>query len=129
MDPAPRRGGPTWREFLTAQAEGIIAADFFHIDTVLGKRLYALAFFEHGTRRQHITGVTAHPTRDWTVQQARNLAGELGARMESLRFLLRDRDGKYGDAFDAVGTACDCGCAASSADERALRTDHRQHPP
>ncbi|WP_089926787.1 integrase core domain-containing protein [Lentzea albida] len=102
IDPAPRRGGPTWREFLTAQAEGIIAADFFHIDTVLGARLYALAFLEHGTRRLHITGVTAHPTRNWTVQQARNLTGELGARMESLRFLLRDRDGKYGDAFDAV---------------------------
>jgi hypothetical protein len=56
IDPAPRRCGPTWREFLTAQAEGIIAADFFHIDTVLGARLYALAFLEHGTRRLHITG-------------------------------------------------------------------------
>ncbi|GHH42242.1 hypothetical protein [Lentzea cavernae] len=99
---AARRCGPTWREFLTAQAEGIIAADFFHIDTALGARLYALAFLEHGTRHLYITGVTAHPTRDWTVQQARNLACELGARMESLRFLLRDRDGKYGDAFDAV---------------------------
>ncbi|MET9225823.1 integrase core domain-containing protein [Lentzea sp. NPDC003310] len=102
IDPAPRRCGPTWREFLTAQAEGIIAADFFHIDTVLGTRLYALAFLEHGTRRLHIFGVTAHPTRAWTVQQARNLASELGARLESLRFLLRDRDGKYGDAFDTV---------------------------
>ncbi|MCR3754525.1 SCO6745 family protein [Lentzea californiensis] len=74
IDPAPRRSGPTWREFLAAQAEGIIAADFFHIDTALGTRLYALVFLEHGTRRLHITGITTHPTRDWTVQQARNLA-------------------------------------------------------
>ncbi|NKE63253.1 transposase [Lentzea sp. PSKA42] len=102
IDPAPRRSGPTWREFLTAQAEGIIAADFFHIDIALGTRLYALAFLEHGTRRLHITGITIHPTRDWTVQQARNLAADIGTRMESLRFLLRDRDSKYGEAFDTV---------------------------
>ncbi|MGW0632742.1 integrase core domain-containing protein [Streptomyces sp. NPDC002758] len=107
VDPAPRRTGPTWREFLTVQAEGIIAADFFHIDTALGRRLYALAFLEHGTRRLHIAGVTAHPTRDWTVQQARNLAVDMGIRIESLRFLLRDRDGKYGEAFDGVFQAED----------------------
>jgi transposase len=102
IDPAPRRAGPTWREFLTNQAEGILAADFLHLDTALGRRLYALAFLEHGTRRLHITGVTAHPTREWVVQQARNLAADLGVRMKSLRFLLRDRDGKYGPSFDAV---------------------------
>jgi transposase InsO family protein len=102
IDPAPRRSGPTWREFLAAQTEGIIAADFFHVDTALGTRLYALAFLEHSTRRLRITGITTHPTRDWTVQQARNLAADLGTRMESLRFLLRDRDGKYGEAFDTI---------------------------
>jgi len=105
--PAPRRSGPTWREFLTAQAEGIIATDFFHIDTALGTRLYSLVFLEHGTRRLHITGVTTHPTQAWAVQQARNLAADLGTRMESLRFLLRDRDGKYSEAFDAVFEADD----------------------
>ncbi|WP_246038112.1 hypothetical protein [Saccharothrix texasensis] len=63
IGPAPRRTGPTWRQFLTAQAQSIIAADFLHLDTVLGKRLYALAFLEHDTRRLHITGVTAHPTQ------------------------------------------------------------------
>jgi transposase len=107
IDPAPRRSGPTWREFLTNQAEGIIAVDFFHIDTALGKSLYALAFLEHATRRLHITGVTAHPTRDWAVQQARNLTADLGTRIESLRFLLRDRDDKYGAAFDAIFEAED----------------------
>ncbi|MEU1599956.1 integrase core domain-containing protein [Streptomyces sp. NPDC005708] len=107
VGPAPRRSGPTWREFLIAQAQGIIAADFLHVDTALGRRLYALAFLEHGSRRLHITGVTAHPTREWAVQQARNLAADLGERMESLRFLLRDRDTKYDQCFDAVFEAED----------------------
>ena len=77
-------------------------ADFFDIDTALGRRLYALVFLEHGTRRLHITGVTARPTRDWAVQQTRNLTADLGIGIESLHFLLRDRDGKYGEAFDAA---------------------------
>ncbi|EXU61581.1 integrase [Streptomyces sp. PRh5] len=101
-DPAPRRSGPALRQFLTTQAEGIIAADFFHIDTALGGRLYALVFLEHGTRRLRITGVTARPTRDRAVQQARNLTSDLGIRIESLRFLLRDLDDRYGEAFDAA---------------------------
>ncbi|MFJ6673379.1 integrase core domain-containing protein [Actinosynnema sp. NPDC091369] len=102
IGPAPRRTGPTWRQFLTTQAQGIIAADFLHLDTVLGKRLYALAFLEHDTRRLHITGVTAHPTQAWTTQQARNFTADLGHRTESLRFLLRDHDGKYSQTFDAI---------------------------
>jgi hypothetical protein len=102
IEPAPHRSDPTWREFLSSQAEAIIAADLFHVDTALGTRLYALAFLEHGTRRLHITGATTRPTQDWTVQQARNLSADLGTRMESLRFLLCDRDDKYGEAFDTV---------------------------
>jgi transposase len=102
INPAPRRSDPTWRQFLFTQAHAIIAVDIFHIDTALGNRLYALVFIEHATRRLHIAGVTAHPTRDWTTQQTRNLATALGTRLSSMRFLLRDRDDKYSPAFDAV---------------------------
>jgi len=89
IDPAPRRAGPTWRQFLHAQAAGILAVDFLHVDTVLLKRLYVLVFIEHGTRRMHLGGVTAHPTGEWTVQQARNLAMSFGERFEGIKFLLR----------------------------------------
>jgi hypothetical protein len=107
IDPAPRRNGPTWREFLAAQAHSIIACDFLHIDTIGLQRLYALVFLEHRTRRLHIAGITAHPTGEWVTQQARNLAHNLGTRMQSLRFLIRDRDTKYPRTFDAVFHADD----------------------
>ena len=67
IDPAPRRAGPTWRQFLTAQAHAIIACDFLVVETVLLQRLYVLVFIEHGTRRLHVAGVTAHPTGAWAV--------------------------------------------------------------
>ena len=63
IDPAPRRTGPTWKQFLTAQARGILAVDFVHVDTVLLRRLYALIVIEHGTRRVHLAGITAQPGR------------------------------------------------------------------
>jgi len=102
IDPAPRRSGPTWQQFLHAQAAGVLAVDFLHVDTVLLKRVYVLVFIEHGTRRIHLGGVTAHPTGDWTVQQARNFALTLGERFESIRFLIRDRGSNFTTSFDAV---------------------------
>jgi transposase InsO family protein len=102
IDPAPRRAGPTWWQFLAAQAAGILAVDFLHVDTVLLKRLYVLVFVEHGTRRMHLAGVTAPPTGEWTVQQACNLALTLDGRFGDIRFLTRDRGSNFTASFDAV---------------------------
>jgi putative transposase len=102
IDPAPRRSGPTWRQFLHAQAAGILAVDFLHVDTALLTRLYVLVFIEHGTRRMHLGGVTASPSGEWTVQQARNLALTLDQRFEDIRFVIRDRGSNFTASFDAV---------------------------
>jgi transposase InsO family protein len=102
IDPAPRRAGPTWKQFLTAQARGIIAADFVHVDTVLLRRLYALILIEHGTRRVHVAGITAHPDGAWTAQAARNLLMDLSQRATSVKSLIRDRSGQFTSSFDAV---------------------------
>ena len=102
IDPAPRRSGPTWRQFLRAQAHGILALDFAHVDTVLLTRVYALVLVEHGTRRARLLGITANPDAAWTTQTARNLMMDLGERADSVKFIIRDRGGQFTEAFDAV---------------------------
>jgi len=105
IDPAPRRTGPTWKQFLTTQARGILAVDTVHAGTVLLCRIYALIIIEHGTRRAHLAGITAHPDSAWTTQAARNFLMELGHRAACIKFLIRDRAGQFTSSFDAVFTA------------------------
>jgi putative transposase len=100
IDPAARRAGLSWREFLRAPASGILACDFLTVDTAFLRRLFILFFIEIETRRVHLAGVTANPDGFWVTQQARNLV----VRWDSVpfRFLIRDRDSKYAGGFDEV---------------------------
>jgi len=85
LGPAPRRGGPSWGQFLRAQAAGTVATDFFTVETVGLVRLCVLFFVDVGRRRVHLAGITAHPTGDWVAQQARNLLMDLGEQAERFR--------------------------------------------
>ena len=102
ISPAPRRDGPTWSEFLLAQAEGIVACDFFAVETVFLQTLYVLFFIHIATRRIHIVGVTRNPDSAWVTHQARNLS--MDGDLENVSFLIRDRDSKFTTSFDEVFT-------------------------
>ncbi len=107
LDPSPDRTGPTWGEFLRAQATTMLACDFFTVDTVLLRRLYVLFFIQLDTRKVFVSGVTAHPTGAWVAQQARNLSFELSQRSQPVKFLIRDGDTKFSASFDEVSASDD----------------------
>jgi len=102
VSPAPRRGGPTWRQFVRAHASAIIATDLFTIDTVFLRTLYVIVFIELGTRRLLFANCTANPDSAWVTQQARNVAYELEDLGVAVRFAIHDRDAKFTSNFDAV---------------------------
>ena len=100
LGPAPRRSGPSWREFLRQQAAGMLACDFFTVETTSLRRFYVLFFIELESRRVHLAGCTTNPTGAWVTQQARNLS--LTGLFERIRYLIHDRDSKFAAAFDEV---------------------------
>ena len=100
LEPAPRRSGPSWREFLRSQATSMIACDFLTVETILLRRFYIFFFIAHANRRVWFAGCTKNPTGAWVTQQARNLGLEFGEH--GVRFLIRDRDSKYSSPFDEV---------------------------
>jgi putative transposase len=102
LPPAPRREGPTWTQFLSAQAKGIVATDFFHVDTVLLRRYYVLIVIEVQSCVVHVLGATTHPQGPWVTQVARNFASDLEDAGRRFRFLIRDRDTKFTASFDEV---------------------------
>jgi len=102
IDPAPRRAGPTWQQFLSTKAHAILAVDFAHVVTVFLRRLYILLVIEHGRPGCTWPRSPPNPTGDWVTQQARNLLMDLGDRANRFRFLIRDRDSKFSAPFDAV---------------------------
>ena len=102
IPPTYERAGLCWREFLRAQAQSMIACDFFTVETLWLGRLYVLSFIELGSRHVHFAGCTANPSGTWTTQQARQVTWSLSERLTPIRFLIHDRDSKFSHAFDQV---------------------------
>jgi hypothetical protein len=103
VPPAPERDtSPSWRHLMTHYKDQLLACDFFTVETLFLQTLYVLIFVETGTRRVHFAGCTAHPDNAWVTQQARQVMWELEDRDPGIRFLIRDNDTKFTDAFDTV---------------------------
>jgi transposase InsO family protein len=102
LGPAPRRSGPSWSQFLRAQAAGTLACDFFHVGTVMLRRVYVLFFIDLERRKVFLAGATAHPVGPWVTQQARDLVATLEDQARALRLLVRDRGTKFVGPFDEV---------------------------
>ncbi len=133
IDPAPRRDGPGWTEFLRSRAQAILALDFFTAGLHSGTKVYVLAVIEHGSRRVRVLGATEHPVQSWVVQQARNLLMDLDDAGIRARFVLHDRDASFSAAFDAVFQSAGIRVIHPAVQAPRMKFDHgamdRQLPP
>ncbi|EXU66745.1 integrase [Streptomyces sp. PRh5] len=102
IDPAPERDSSTWATFLRSQADALLACDFMETITLSAGRMYVLVVIEHGSRRIRVLDAAAHPTATWVAQAAKNLVMDLEDLGCRARFMIRDRDGKFPNLFDAV---------------------------
>ncbi|MER6006734.1 hypothetical protein ABT120_49930 [Nonomuraea angiospora] len=102
IDPAADRASTTWADFLRSQAEALLACDFIETVTLGGRRQYIVAVIEHATRRIRVLGATAHPTANWVAQAVKNLVMDLEDAGCRLRYLIRDRDGKFPELMDEI---------------------------
>jgi putative transposase len=98
-DPAPDRAATTWTPLLRSQAKALPATDFIETITLTGTRMHILTVIEHTSRRIRILGATAHPSAAWVTQATRNLATDLQDAGCPVKYLIRDRDGKYPALF------------------------------
>ncbi len=101
LGPAPERDSASWGAFLRAQAASILACDFLTVETAFLQRIYVLFFISLASRRIEYVACASNPDGHWTAQQARNLVMQLGDG-QPVRFLIHDRDSKFGHAFDEV---------------------------
>jgi putative transposase len=105
---------PDRPQFLSSQANAILACDFFTADLLDGTQAYVLAVIKHATRRIRILGITLDPTGEWTTQQARNLIMDLGEHAHRVKFMIRDRGSNFTAAFDPSSSAPGSGpCSAT----------------
>jgi hypothetical protein len=100
--PSGRRSQLTWKRFLTAHAETLVAADFFSVDTIFFKRLYVLIYVHLASRRVLLASCTSEPNAAWVTQQARNLSWRLEDEGIHMSVLIHDRDEKFAPQADRV---------------------------
>ncbi len=102
IPPSGRRAKLSWKQFLAAQAQSLVVADFLSVDTIFFKRLYVLIYMHLATRRVLLSACTANPNEAWMAQQARNLAWTLEEEGIKLKTVIHDRDKKFSARADNI---------------------------